>query len=195
VGSTPIRGAKHLAALIAQLVERWPEEPEVAGSIPAQCTTFFLASSKAALRLAVNQEIVGSNPTSPATIEAKSLRAGSHWPGPARVSDPLLGHMGAQRMRAWAADDFRRDGRGAQGIGLLNRRGANRRAWVRIPLSPPRSCTHSSEAERRSYKAEVLGSIPSACTNQRDVSSAGTERRFAMPEAEGSSPSRRTTCS
>ena len=183
-------------ALIAQLVERWPEEPEVAGSIPAQCTTSLLASSKAALRLAVNQETVGSNPTSPATIKPKSLCAGSHRPGPARDSDPLSGHMGAQRMRAWAADWlFRRDGRAAQGIGLLNRSGANRRAWVRIPLSPPRSCTHSSEAERRSYKAEVLGSIPSACTNQRDVSSAGTERRFAMPEAEGSSPSRRATCS
>src|ERR1043165_9473942 len=67
---------------------------------------------------------------------------------------------------------LRRDGRAAQGIGLLNRRGANRRAWVRIPLSPPLCRTRSSEAERRSYKAEVLGSIPSACTTQRDVSSA-----------------------
>jgi hypothetical protein len=59
--------APHIA-LIAQLVERWPEEPEVAGSIPAQCTTYSLASSKAALRLVVTQETVGSNPTSPATI-------------------------------------------------------------------------------------------------------------------------------
>ena len=67
--------APHIA-LMAQLVERWPEEPEVAGSMPAQCTTSFLASSKAALRLAVNQEIVGSNQTSPATNEAKPLSAG-----------------------------------------------------------------------------------------------------------------------
>jgi hypothetical protein len=49
------------------------------GSNPIRGATYahHLASSKAAMRLAVNQEIVGSNPTSPAThvALAQSVRA------------------------------------------------------------------------------------------------------------------------
>lgn len=150
-------------ALIAQLVERWPEEPEVAGSIPARCTTFsWRVAKRHCTWLLPRKPSVRIRPRQPRS-KAKSLYAGFHWPGPARDSDALLGRMGAPRTRA---------------LGPL-------------PLSV--QCTHSSEGERRSYKAEVLGSIPSACTIQRDVSSAGSERRFTKPEGEGSSPSRRTT--
>jgi hypothetical protein len=56
-----------------------------------------------------------------------------------------------------------RDGREAQGSGLLNRMGKTvPRGFDSHSLHQMR--THSSAGERRSYKAEVLGSIPSACT-------------------------------
>jgi hypothetical protein len=64
--------------------------------------------------------------------------------------------------------------------------------WVRIPLSPPDAHAWLSG------RAPLLQSgspwfDPKCVHHSCDVSSVGTERRFAMPEVEGSTPSRRAT--
>ena len=116
---------RHLNAPIAQRVERLVEAQEVAGSKPARCTTRCLASSKAAMRLAVNQETVGSNPTSPTRLSTM--------------------------------------------------------------------CTHSSSGRAPLLQSGGPWFDPRCVYHTCDVSSVGTEHRFAMPEVEGSSPSRRAT--
>ncbi len=41
VGSTPTRSTKFNNALVAQMVERWPEESGVDGSNPSRCTKYI----------------------------------------------------------------------------------------------------------------------------------------------------------
>ena len=55
---------------------------------------------------------------------------------------------------------------------------------------------HIETVARIIHERRVETSFNPKCVHHScDVSSNGTERRCAMPEAEGSSPSRRTTCS
>ena len=149
------------------MVERCPEEAGVAGSTPALCTTSRWPVAQSAEHSAVNGDVTGSNPVWPATLSTRE-RSSRH--------------------------DFRRDGRAAQGSGLLNRR-VNRTARVgsNPTLSANPDARVAQSAERRSYKAEVLGSIPSVCTiDHCDVSSVGSERLTTNQEVAGSSPARRT---
>lgn len=60
------------------------------------------------------------------------------------------------------------------------------------PLSPPDTCTHSSAGRAPLLQSRGPWFDPKCVYQSCDVSSVGTERRFAMPEVEGSTPSRRT---
>lgn len=127
MGSNPVRGAT-CNAPIAQLVERLVEAQEAAGSKPARCATFTLASSSVGRALRCYR--------SRRRFESCLASEHSHlerWPRGSR--------------RRFAKPQGRRTSRVGSNPTLSSR------------------CTRIAQpAERRPYKAEVLGSIPSACT-------------------------------
>lgn len=59
VGSNPTGSSN---AGIAQMVEHWPEEPGVVGSIPISCTKLSGCGWSGLSRLVWGQEHAGSNP-------------------------------------------------------------------------------------------------------------------------------------
>jgi hypothetical protein len=96
---------------------------------------------------------------------AKSLTRDPNGPVAREAQLPLGTHGSARQcVRSGRTTFFRRGGRAAQGGGLLNRRGDESRVGSNPTLST--TCARIALlAERRSYEAEVLGSIPCACTS------------------------------
>ena len=115
-----------------------------------------------------------------------------YWPVAQSAEHSAVNGEDARSKRAWPATfTIRRDGRAAQGGGLLNRRGDESRVGSNPTLST--TCTRIAQlAERRSYKAEVLGSNPSACTGHAALAQWIQEFLVSTQEVAGSSPARRT---